>query len=133
MGPADPLVWNDALYKASYEHSDDMMRSNTFSHDGSGTEYDWTAIILDLRRGSNFRERMENNGYSNWAAISENIAAHKGFFADELALVINGWIESDGHCHNLMNGDYEEIGMAHVENGSGDYTDYWTQNFGTRH
>lgn len=131
MGPAAPLVWNDALYKASYEHSDDMMRSNTFSHTGSNTEYDWTAVILDLGRGSNLQERVENNGYSSWSAISENIATYKGF-TNGLTLVINLWLDSDGHCKNLMNSAYEEIGMAHVDNGSGDYTDYWTQNFGTR-
>ncbi len=132
MGPVDPLVWNDALYKASYEHSNDMMRSNTFSHDGSNTEYDWSAVILELGRGSNLIDRVENNGYLTWAAISENIAAYKGFTGDGLALVIEGWIESDGHCKNLMNGDYEEIGMAHVSDGNGDWTDYWTQNFGRR-
>ena len=76
---------------------------------------------------------MENNGYSDWAAISENIAAYKGYTGDGLILVIDLWIDSDGHCRNLMNDAYEEIGMAHVNNGSGDYSDYWTQDFGTRH
>lgn len=133
MGPVDPLVWNDALYKSSYEHSDDMMRSNTFTHDGSGTEYDWTAVILELERGSELRDRVDNNGYLNWANISENIAAYKGFNGDGLVLVMDGWIDSDGHCRNLMNEVYEEVGMAHVSDGNGDWTDYWTQNFGRRH
>ena len=132
MGPVSPLVWSDALYKSAYEHSNDMMQSDTFSHTGSGTEHDWTAVILDLGRGSTPTERMENNGYTNWTYSGENIAGYKGYFPDELQLVMDGWIESDGHCRNLMSPNFEEIGMAHVENGSGNYTDYWTQNFGRK-
>ncbi len=134
MGPADPLVWNDALYQASYEHSNDMMRSNIFSHDGSNTEHDWTAVIQNLEGGSILKERIENNGYCSTFSVtysaSENIIAYKGFIGDDLSMVIEEWIKSDDHCHALMSDTYEEIGMAHVNNGSGNYTDYWTQNFG---
>ena len=37
---------------------------------------------------------------------------------------INGWLDSDGHCSNIMNPGFTEIGV-----GFHDY--YWTQNFGT--
>ncbi|HHS93356.1 MAG TPA: CAP domain-containing protein, partial [Campylobacterales bacterium] len=38
----NPLTWNTNLYASALEHSTDLAYSNTFSHDGSGTEYDIT-------------------------------------------------------------------------------------------
>ena len=69
------LEWNDSLYKAAYEHSEDLAESDTFSHDGSGTDTDWTSQVQNLGRGSTTKERIENNGYTNWRAIGENTTA----------------------------------------------------------
>lgn len=124
------LVWSDTLYKAAYEHSEDLAESNTFSHDGSGTDSDWTAQVLDLGRGSKFNERIENNGYTDWRTISENIAA--GTYRDTAQEAVDAWIESDGHCANLMNPAFKEVGMGHVEKSDSTYTHYWTQNFGAK-
>jgi len=40
--PVPALTWNPELYAAALEHVTDLAYSNTFSHDGSGTEYDLT-------------------------------------------------------------------------------------------
>ncbi len=128
--PVDPLTWNDALYKAAYEHSEDMAESNTFSHDGSGTNSDWTAQILLLTRGSTFDERIINNGYSNFRTIGENLTV--GTNGDLAQKAINAWLKSDEHCKNLMNPAYKEVGMAHVEKAGTKYTHYWSQEFGAK-
>jgi hypothetical protein len=39
--------------------------------------------------------------------------------------VMNGWIKSPGHCKNLMNPQFKEVGVAE------DHT-YWVQDFGGR-
>ncbi len=122
------LTWDDALYKAAYEHSEDLAESNTFSHDGSGTESDWTAQVQDLEAGSTMEDRIENNGYYNWIKIGENIAA--GSLRDTAKEAVDAWIESDGHCNNLMNPAYKNVGMGHVEKEGTTYIHYWTQNFG---
>ena len=124
------LTWNDALYKAAYEHSEDLAESDTFAHDGSGTESDWTAQVQDLESGSTMRDRIENNGYTNWRKIGENIAA--GSLRDTAQEAVDAWIESDGHCKNLMNPDYKNVGMGHVEKDGSTYIHYWTQNFGAQ-
>lgn len=127
--PAVPaLVWNEALYKAAYEHSEDLAESDTFSHTGSGTNSDWTSQVQNLGRGSTTKERIENNGYANWSTIGENVAA--GTTTDTAPKVVQQWLSSPSHCANLMNGNYTEVGMAMVVNANSFYTHYWTQNFG---
>jgi len=46
--------------------------------------------------------------------------------------MVEGFLESDLHCANLMNPKFKELGMAMVKNSNTTYTHYWTQNFGTR-
>ena len=125
-----PLKWNDALYKAAYEHSENLVKSDTFSHTGSGTPSDWTATVKELGKGSTFIERIENNGYLDYKTIGENITS--GTNRNTAQIAIDAWLKSDGHCANLMNPNYTEVGMAHVEKAGTEYIHYWTQNFGAR-
>lgn len=113
-----PVVWNDALYKASYEHTEDMSVNNHFEHYGSGQNSDWTAQILEVGRGSEMTERVDMNGYTKNGA-GENIA--EGF--GNLNSVMNAWLASTGHCINIMGESKTDFGMAKVGN-------YWTQLFG---
>jgi len=132
---ADPVTWNDALYRASYEHSRDLALSNTFSHTGSATESDWTYVVQELSSGSTTQERIENNNYLNWHFLGENITA--GYIdgndpIDTPEEAVLQWIESPLHCGTLMSPDYTEVGMAYFydANGSSEYRHYWTQVFG---
>jgi len=103
--PADPLTVNGALTCAARNHSMDMAVRGYFDHtdpDGNGpgtriaaAEYDW----------------------STWG---ENIAL--GYPSPEA--VVQGWMESDGHCANIMNAAFTEIGIGYYEG------NYWTQDFG---
>jgi len=121
---AKPLVWNEALYKASYEHSKDMALCNYFSHKGSGLQSDWTAEKQKLGRCSTLINRIENNGYGRYGGLAENIA----YGAKSVEKVMQQWINSDGHCKNIMNPKFTDFGMAKVVSENG--TVYWTQNFG---
>lgn len=112
--PAAPeLVWNDALTQAAVVHSDDMVAGNFFSHTGSN--------------GSSVGDRVTAAGYS-WRSVGENIAAGQ----PTVAVVVDGWMKSDGHCANLMNAAFRDIGVACVAgNANTTYRTYWTQDFGT--
>jgi len=111
-----PLSWSDALYKAAYEHSEDMATSKVFEHIGSGTNSDWTAQVQELGIPSNPEDRGINNGaISSNDALGENIA--KG--STNLGAIINAWLKSDGHCLTIMEEQHKTMGMARV--GS-----YWT-------
>ncbi|MEE9332121.1 MAG: immunoglobulin-like domain-containing protein [Methylophilaceae bacterium] len=124
--PAVPAVsWSNALYQAAYEHSQDLALSNTFSHDGSGTVSDWSGFALNKQ--SDMVDRVTTYGY-NWGRLSENISA--GTVRDTAQEAIDSWLDSPGHCHNMMDANVTEVGMAIFTNQSSTYTNYWTQNFG---
>jgi len=124
------LTWNEKLYDAAYEHSKDMAISNTFSHTGSGTKNDETAKVLHSSSGSSVGERIEHNGYTNWRRYGENIAA--GTSMDEAVEAMEGWLDSPGHCKNIMKPEFQEAGMAVYYNENSHYKYYWTQDFGMR-
>ncbi|MCB0700769.1 MAG: CAP domain-containing protein [Chitinophagales bacterium] len=97
------LQWNSKLEAAAQKHSDYMKSTGNFSHTGSG--------------GSNAGQRITDEGYT-WSTYGENIA--ESYTSEEA--VIQGWIESTGHCENIMNPAFTEMGVA--TSGS-----YWTQVF----
>jgi uncharacterized protein YkwD len=127
VGPSKSLTWNDALYAAAYAHSSDMAQSDTFSHYGSGTASDITAINNE-REKSYFYERIESNGYGNYTALGENIAGGQ----KNLDEVMEAWLKSPGHCANIMNDTFSEVGIAIVVEEDSTYGIYWTQNFGSK-
>ena len=122
--PANPLTWSEKLYKSAYEHTQDLTTTNSFSHSGSGTVSDWTGQILG--KNSSFRERIDNYGYL-WSKIAENIVG--GTTIDTGEKAVQKLLRSDGHCANIMNAQFTEVGMAMVKNDNADYIYYWTQNF----
>jgi uncharacterized protein YkwD len=119
------LVWNEKLYKSSYEHTQDLVHSQTFSHEGSGTESDWTGTVLG--KASILTERVETYGYA-WSFIGENLGA--GTVIDTAEKMVEGWLASEHHCANLMSPNFTEMGMVLITDESSHYTHYWTQNFG---
>jgi uncharacterized protein YkwD len=120
------LRWSDKLYKAAYEHSNDMAMSNIFSHEGSGQESDKVGVEHGGR--SSVQERIDAYGY-RWVRYAENIGV--GTDIDTAEKIVNQLLKSDGHCANIMNPLLKEVGMAMVKNSNTKYIHYWTQNFGT--
>ncbi len=74
-------------------------------------------------------ERVTLTGY-RWRMTGENIAA--GY--PDPAAVVEGWLKSPGHCRNLMNPGYRDLGVGLFrDSDSADkYGSYWAQSFGTR-
>lgn len=107
---AAPLAWNCTLATAAEQHSADMANNNFFSHTGSD--------------GSSVGTRLTDAGYG-WRTAGENIAAGQSSVTE----VMNAWLGSSGHCANIMNSNFLEVGAALVENAQADYRRYWTQNF----
>jgi uncharacterized protein YkwD len=64
-------------------------------------------------------DRIIAQGF-NWSAYGENIA--RGQTSE--AAVMNGWLNSEGHCKNIMNARFTYVGVGMEKN-------YWTQLFGS--
>jgi uncharacterized protein YkwD len=126
VGPSRPLRWNNELYAAAYEHSYDLAMSDTFSHYGSGTEWDVTGSNNGGR--SYFYERIESNGYGEYRTLGENVAGGQRSVEE----VMEAWLASPGHCANIMNDDFSEVGIAVVTEEDSSFGIYWTQNFGSK-
>jgi uncharacterized protein YkwD len=110
---APPLASNAALDAAALAHSSEMAALRYFSHQG--------------KDGSQVGDRAKRAGY-NWHHIGENIAS--GMRTPEEAMA--GWIASPGHCANLMNPAFTEMGSGYgksVESG----ILFWTQVLGATH
>ncbi|WP_223151842.1 CAP domain-containing protein [Chitinophaga qingshengii] len=106
MPPVGPVTWNDLLEKAAYDHSADMNKNNYFDHNSPS--------------GTDPGARLDAVGYK-WNTYGENIA--KGYMDEQS--VITGWINSPGHCKNIMNGNFKEMGIGKSGN-------YWTMDLGRR-
>lgn len=107
------LTWNKNLAKAAQDHSTDMANYNYFAHEGLN--------------GSTIGDRAIAAGY-NYRYAGENIAG--GYHSIDDAMT--GWVNSPGHCANIMNANFKEYGMACANNDKSTYKTYWTQEFGAR-
>lgn len=112
FAPTGMLGWNPLLTQAADGHSRDMAAQNYFAH-----------TSLD---GRSMADRVNATGYA-WTRLGENIAAGYG----SVDAVMNGWIASAGHCANLMNPNFSEVGVACVSASGAAYPTYWTMNLGT--
>jgi len=126
FSPVPPVRWHNSLYLAAYEHGLDLGISNTYSHGGSGTESDWTDVVLDLKKGSTMQYRAYNNGYPERASVSENVAAAYTDFDR----VMTEFLKSPGHCATVMTGK-TDFAVAKVEVPGSQYYTYWTLMLGS--
>jgi uncharacterized protein YkwD len=108
-----PLAWNATLATAAEGNSRSMANNNYFDHKD--------------RDGRTPGDRAELAGY-NFQQIGENIAAGQ----DSVRKVVEGWLTSPGHCANLMNPQFRELGAAYATDPKSDAGIYWTAMFGAQ-
>ncbi len=114
MPAADPVDWDSNLADAARLHAKDMADNDYFEHDS-----------LD---GRTFVDRIEASAYEGYPG-GENIAM--GFQSAQA--VLQGWLNSPGHCQNLMDPDFVDMGLGFASRTDAGYTlptTYWVQDFG---
>ena len=111
MRPAPPLVWNEQLEASAFRHAEDMARNNYFSH-----------TSLD---GRTMQDRIRMAGYTYKGFKSYEVGENIAEGPQTIAEVMEGWFHSPGHCKNLMNPGFKEIGAGYRDG-------YWVQDFGGR-
>jgi uncharacterized protein YkwD len=107
---APPLAWSAKLGAAAFTHSRDMAEHNYFGHEGSN--------------GNTVGARARDEGYP-WRNIGENVATGR----TNPEQVVKGWLSSPGHCGNIMNRSFTEMGAAYAIDPKSDTIVYWTQVF----
>jgi len=108
---APPLSASAKLNDAAAGHARDMAKKNYFEHQGSD--------------GSEPRDRVMRAGYKS-RLTGENIALGP----ESAEEVVAGWLDSPGHCANIMEPRFQDIGVG-LATGPKRGQIYWVQNFGS--
>lgn len=103
-----PVELNERLTAAAQAHAEDMAQGQFMDHTGSD--------------GSTPAERAQRAGYAG--LTGENVA--RGY--ETPTSVVAGWVDSDGHCNNLMEGDFDDLGVGYAKSVTGEA--FWVQLFG---
>jgi uncharacterized protein YkwD len=111
FGAARPLTWSPALGAAAFTHSQSMAQSNYFSHVGPQGDTPY-----DRAKAAGYRGRQ----------VGENMAAGQGSPTAAMA----GWLASPGHCANLMNPLFTQVGAGYQALAASQNGIYWTMVFG---
>jgi uncharacterized protein YkwD len=98
------------LNEAAAGHARDMARRKYFEHRGSD--------------GSQPKDRVLRAGYHS-RLTGENIA----YGPESAEEVVAGWLASPGHCANIMDPRFQDIGVG-LATGRKRGQIYWVQNFG---
>jgi uncharacterized protein YkwD len=107
---APALRLDAALSEAALAHALDMLRYGYFDHAGHD--------------GSTPGTRIGASGY-RYRLVGENIAEGPQTPQE----VVQGWIDSPGHCQNIMDPRFTSMGLAFAANGSGPPRIEWVQDF----
>jgi uncharacterized protein YkwD len=107
---APPLQLSEQLEDAARLHARDMLKKNFLEHRGSD--------------GSVPADRVSRTGY-RWATVAENIASG----SVDADAVVRGWLNSPGHCVNIMGAQYREMGVAYAVDYKKEPGIYWAQEF----
>jgi uncharacterized protein YkwD len=95
FAPAKPLTLDATLDSAAYGHASDMALHNYFEHEDLAGH-----TPADRVRAVGYREKL----------VGENIAFGPRT-ADE---VVQGWLDSPGHCENIMDPRFAQMGIAYA-------------------
>lgn len=107
--PAAPrLQANDLLDVTAQKYAAQLARRGTLSHEGAD--------------GSNVAQRTRAQGYDH-RLVGENLA----FGPATAREVVDGWLASPGHCENIMNAGFVDMGLAYATDDDGPGGVYWVQ------
>ncbi len=110
-----PLVWDAELTRMARTYSEKMARQNFFSHKAPD--------------GQGLRERSRASGIAGFKRLGENLAYNKGF-ADAVLCAVVGWMRSEGHRDQILDGEFTRSGLGIARAADGRV--YFTQLFAVR-
>jgi len=118
MAPTHELIYDEKLNNSAMDKSVDLSVSGKFGHESSMED---SARFLE-DRNNNFVALIKHHG-TTARVKGENIAV--GYYSAES--VFDAWMESPGHCRNIMSNEYYKIGISAYSKNK--YAPYWTQHF----
>ncbi len=108
FGPAPPVRLSETLASVAFGHAADMARHDYFEHEDLAGH-----SPADRVRAVGYREKL----------VGENIA-YGPKSAEE---VVQGWLDSPGHCENIMDPRFAEMGIAYAAGQASRRGLYWVR------
>ncbi|MFK7919882.1 MAG: CAP domain-containing protein [Ilumatobacter sp.] len=108
------LRFSGNLNEAALEHTVDQAAAGDIYH-------------VDPSNGVDPGDRIARTGYQ-FSVWGENVAAG---YPSAYSVMVD-WMNSPGHCRNILNPAFTEIGIGYVTGGAR-YNQFWTQVFGRSH
>ncbi|HEY1313257.1 MAG TPA: CAP domain-containing protein [Steroidobacteraceae bacterium] len=108
FGPVPPVRLSGTLAEVAYGHAIDMARHDYFEHQD--------------RAGHSPADRVRAVGYRE-KLVGENIA----YGPQSAEEVVQGWLESPGHCENIMDARFAEMGIGYAPGQASKHGLYWVQ------
>jgi uncharacterized protein YkwD len=108
FAPVAPVKLSTTLAGVAYQHASDMAKHDYFEHQDLAGR-----TPADRVRAVGYREKL----------VGENIA-YGPQSADE---VVQGWLDSPGHCENIMDARFAEMGVAFAAGQASKRGLYWVQ------
>jgi uncharacterized protein YkwD len=108
FAPAPPVKLSTTLAGVALGHANDMAEHDYFEHEDRAGH-----TPADRVRAVGYREKL----------VGENIA-YGPQSADE---VVRGWLDSPGHCENIMDARFAEMGVAFAAGQASKHGLYWVQ------
>jgi uncharacterized protein YkwD len=108
FAPAPPVRLSETLASVAFGHAADMAKHDYFEHEDLAGH-----SPADRVRAVGYREKL----------VGENIA----YGPKSPEEVVQGWLESPGHCENIMNPRFAEMGIAYAAGQASRRGLYWVQ------
>jgi uncharacterized protein YkwD len=108
FAPAPPLALSGGLDAVAFGHAADMAVNNYFEHEDLSGHSPAQRV-----RAAGYRERL----------VGENIA----YGPQSIDEAISGWLASPGHCENIMDPRFAEMGIASAAGQQPRHGLYWVQ------
>jgi uncharacterized protein YkwD len=104
------LAYDEKLAEIAAGHSTDMAKENYFAHEDE--------------KGCTSACRLDNAGYK-WRTVGENLFLLKSSYhysvEEAAAIIVAGWMGSEGHRHNVLNKSFTHEGLGVVIEGNSVY------------
>jgi uncharacterized protein YkwD len=110
MSATHALTLSPTLTKAAAVQAADQAAHNFMGHRGTD--------------GSEVGVRVTRTGY-RWSSVGENVAAGQ----PDADTVVKAWLDSPGHCENIMSPQFREMGVAFVAAPKSELRMLWAQVF----
>jgi uncharacterized protein YkwD len=110
MSATHALTLSPTLTKAAAVQAADQAAHNFMGHRGTD--------------GTEVGVRVTRTGY-RWSSVGENVAAGQ----PDADTVVKAWLDSPGHCENIMGSQFREMGVAFVAAPQSELRMLWAQVF----